>query len=88
MDIDPGNLIAALTKAFGSNNESKNMQIDLMNTGEYSLPQFYETIVAPVLDEQVQSSANYTECIQILKVYCITMTCKMCNYSKVSFQTL
>lgn len=78
-------LIHALQTAFGSYNEQRSMDSALLRSGEYGLPRFYSTIVAPVLDTEDNSHANYSYHFDILQACCIALTKKLDNDSKVHY---
>jgi hypothetical protein len=81
---DQQRLHDALRSAFGSSNDQKHMNIELLCSGEYGLPRFYDTIVAPVLDREDRSSENYDGHIEVLRACCNALAMKMRNFSKVS----
>ena len=60
------------------------MNIDLLCSGEYGLPRFYDTIVAPDLDREDMSSDHYYGHIEVLRACCNALAMKMRNFSKVS----
>ena len=81
---DQQHLDDALQFAFGSSDDQKHMDIELLCSGEYGLPRFYDTIVAPVLDQEDRSSEHYDGHIEVLRACCTVLAMKMRNFSKVS----
>jgi hypothetical protein len=81
---DQQHLDDVLQFAFGSSNDQKHMNIELLLSGEYGLPCFYDTIVALILDQEDRSSEHYDGHIEILQACCNALAMKMRNFLKVS----
>jgi hypothetical protein len=79
-----GGLTDAFGVAFGSVIEQKRLNKFALSSGEYGLPKFYKTIVAPVLDVEDHTSLNYAYHFDIMQSMCILLTKKLDNDAKVS----
>lgn len=63
---DQQHLDDALRFAFRSSHNQKHMNIELLRSGEYGVPRFHDTIVAPILDQEDRSSEHYDRHIEVL----------------------